>query len=185
MVLRLWVLAADGPVLRAEAATTGRVLGIAVAPDGRSVATGSVGSVTAWQIGDAGLTPAATVAVPDWPVHVLAYSPDGDRLAFAAGDNHVRVWRPGGTDGPIPVAVSEDYQIRGLGFAPDGRGLVALDTGGQLLHWDLGSAERHDVGLAVPVCRAAAFTTDLRRVVIVHFDGSARLVALPGGPADF
>jgi WD40 repeat protein len=184
MVLRLWILAADGPILRAETATEGRVLGIAVAPDGRSAATGSVGSVTVWQIGEAGLVPSATT-VADWPVHVLVFSPDGARLAFSAGDNVVRVWRPSGNDGPSPIGVSEDYQVRGLGFAPDGRELTALDTGGQLLRWDLVNAERHDVGLAVTDCRAAAFATDLRRVVIAHVNGSVRLVARPGGPADY
>jgi WD40 repeat protein len=185
MVLRLWALTAGGPVLRAEAVATGRVLGIAVAPDGRSAATGSVGSVTVWRVEGTGLTPAAETAVPGWPVHTLAFSTDGRRLAFAADDNVVRLWRPDGTGGPTAVGVSETYLVRGLGFTPGGGEVVALDTEGRLIRWDVGTGERRDMCLAVPTCRTAAFTADLCRAVIVHHVGSVRLVSLSGGPEDF
>lgn len=185
MVLRLWALTAGGPVLRAEAVAAGRVLGIAVAPDGRSVATGSVGSVTVWRVEGTGLTPVAETAVPGRPVHTLAFSPDGRRLVFAADDNVVRLWRPDGTGGPTPVGVSEANQVRGLGFTPVGREVAALDTEGRLIRWDIDTGERKDVWLAVPTCRAAAFAADLRRAVIVHHVGTVRLVSLSGGPVDF
>src|SRR5262245_26267995 len=180
LVLRRWGLAPDRPALRSETTAPGRVLALAFAPDGRSMGSGAIGGVTVWRVGASGLTPVAGAVVPGWPVHALAFSPAGDRLAFAAGDNVVRLWRPGGADGPTSVAVSEHCHVRGLGFDMGGRRLAALDTWGRVLRWDLDTGEERDGWLAVPACRTVAFTADLRPAVIAHHAGTTRMVALPG-----
>jgi WD40 repeat protein len=183
-VLRLWALTTDGPVIRAEVPTPDPVIGLAVAPDSRTLAVGSVREVTVYRIGPDGRPTAAATTATGQAVHRLAFAPDGDRLVFAALDNAVRVWRPGGPDGPARFAV-HDGKVRGLGFTPDGRGLVALGTEGHMTLWDAGTGDLvREWQVVTQTCLMAGLAPDLRRAVTLQRDGTARVVPLPGGLTD-
>src|SRR5262249_34086570 len=140
--------------------------------------------VDIWRLEEGGLTLGAEVLVPNWPVHTLAFSPKGDKLAFGAGDNMIRLWRADSHEQPTQIAVSDDNHIRGLGFAADGRGLLALDTEGRLMCLELGTGRRRDQWRALPMCRIPASAPALRRVMPPHHDGTARLMTLPDWPVD-
>src|SRR5205085_9069137 len=71
---------------------TNDVLAVAVAPDGRTVASAGVDkSIRLW--GPAG-GPARRVLRHTHTVHALAYSPDGRTLAAGGADRAVTLWDP-------------------------------------------------------------------------------------------
>jgi hypothetical protein len=62
-----------------------------------------------------------------WDAGVMAFSPDGGRLAFAADDGHVCVWDIG-TD-RVTELVGQPRRVREVQFVPDGRTIVTASGG--------------------------------------------------------
>ena len=108
--------------------------GVAVSPDSRRLAVvGANGVLRLFGLGtDAAGLEVAVVA--DQAVGALVFSPDGSRLAAAAGDT-VRVWDADGK--PFAVFRGHDGDIHDLVFAPDGRTLISASQDGTALVWDV------------------------------------------------
>ncbi len=132
---RIWSLPELRPlgVLRPPigAGYEGRLLAVAVAPDGRSAA---VGGYLGSQQGDVLLFDLQTRQVlrrwSDLPsvVPMLAFSADGQRLAAGLADGGIRVWSmPDGRDLFADAAYAG--HVDGASFAPDGRLVTTCGDG--------------------------------------------------------
>ncbi len=173
--LRVWTLAAGGPVLRATGRGDGPVLAVAASPDGTAVAAGSTGRVAVWRLEADRLAPVAEFAAPPYPTNALAFSADGRSVAAGnSGDGRAWVWRLSGPAEPERFDTSPEYQIRGLHFTPDGWGLLTVDSEGAVARADADGPAR--LGrLRGPTVRQAAFSPDGRDLIVAHLDGTARL----------
>ncbi|MEF3272900.1 MAG: serine/threonine protein kinase [Chloroflexus sp.] len=116
--------------------------GIAFSPDGRQIAVGCIN-------GNVYLLDAANGSVQHelrghdgWVViRGVAYSPDGRLLASASLDGSVRLWNPA-NGAERGVLRQRGLRLLGLSWRPDGeRILASSDMGGNLIVWDVTSAE--------------------------------------------
>jgi WD40 repeat protein len=178
--VRLWSLAGDVPVLRAEVSCADWPGAAAFAPDGSTVAVGTGDTVRLWRVQADRLVPAGERSTGGQAVQALAFAPAGAGLAAGGtGDNAVRLWRLDEAGEPTVLAGSDDFQVRGLGFVRAGRTLVTVHVTGAVVARDLPDGERREGLLDGPACRQVVLAPDGRHALVAHYDGTARLLPLP------
>ncbi|MFJ5775476.1 helix-turn-helix domain-containing protein [Streptomyces sp. NPDC093094] len=119
----------------------GRVRAVAFAPDGRTLAaTSTAGPVrlygTAADGTAGGARPSRPLPGATAGARALSFDPRGGRLAVAADDGTVQVWRLGRT--PRREAVLEGHAgtVDALAHTPDGRRLLSVGADGTVRLWD-------------------------------------------------
>jgi WD40 repeat protein len=87
----MWRVGGDGKQIRSTAGHGDDVLKLALSPDGKQVATGSVDkSVRIWEAEK--LTQLRTLTGLNDVVYTVAFSPDGKRVSGGAYNGNVAVW---------------------------------------------------------------------------------------------
>ncbi|WP_433273751.1 hypothetical protein ACQPZF_19890 [Actinosynnema sp. CS-041913] len=132
---RLWTV--PGPVL---AGHTDSVYGLAIHPDGRTVATaGRDRTVRLWDVSDAEHPRQTAVATahPDI-VRSVEFSMDGKVLATTSHDRTVRLWRvAGGHLRRLSTLDDRSGVMVAAAFSPDGRTLATASEDGIARLWDI------------------------------------------------
>jgi WD40 repeat protein len=164
------------------APTPGHATGvIAVGSDGAVITTVSKESVRVWDA-------ATGREVRNWPLNppaiVAAVSPDGKRLATAAGGSRVVLWDPA-TGQKVKEIDTERADVAGLGFSPDGKFLATKAGVSSVLNlWDAATGkhlrtlgqdgESEFAGGRVTIEMSGV------RTPMVEFSADGRLVAAAG-----
>jgi WD40 repeat protein/serine/threonine protein kinase/two-component SAPR family response regulator len=152
-----------------------------VSPDGRWVAlsTSLDTSIQIWgmvsSLSDETLEPTITLTGHESPIFLLAFSPDGTKLASASRDGSARVWDV--TSGQELVVLHHGERVRSLAFHPVGDRLLTGDFGGNVRVWDVtpqGSTERLALATHSEV-KTAAYSTDGSLLVTGGWDNLGRI----------
>jgi WD40 repeat protein len=168
----------------------------ALSPDGRTLVTGSAdGTLQVTDVSDPAAPRSAGAPVrSDGVAYVLAFSPDGHRLAAGSGSpDRVTLWNLADPAHPERTAASPDgptLQLSALAFSPDGRTLAtgSADRSVQLLDVS-DAAHPHWIGApmlgAGDVVHGVAFDQAGTTVAAAGGDGAVRLwdVTDLGNPA--
>src|SRR5262249_42360825 len=127
-LVRLWDVARGELVREFEGHQLG-ILGLAFAPDGRTLAVSHFNGVAVWSVP----TARKLRDLGDYTYRMgrIAFAPDG-RLAALSADGALRLWDP---------ATGRERRFAGpagvfLAFAADGRTLFAMNTGRTVGQWE-------------------------------------------------
>src|SRR5205823_331959 len=110
----------------------------------------------------------------DATVNSAQFSPDGQRVVTASGDETVRVW-DAASGKPIGEPMKDDG-VNSAQFSPDGQRVVTASWDKTVRVWDaisgkpIGEPMKHDAGV-----NSAQFSPDGQRVVTASMDKTARV----------
>ncbi|WP_442792269.1 nSTAND1 domain-containing NTPase [Amycolatopsis sp. NBC_01307] len=159
------------------------VCGVAVSPDGRTLATGSWDhTMTLRDITDpAKPGPPVVFSRPGDDIDAVAFSPDG-RLLATAGEGHTaRLWDLADRAHPVEIARLEGHadDVHTLAFSPDGRTLATAGWDHTARLWDI-SAPHAPKPLTkleghTDTIFSIAFSPDGKRVATASADRTVRL----------
>jgi WD40 repeat protein len=175
--IALWDLA-EGRLRGICLGHSGAVSGLAFAPDGRTLASGSHDrSVRLWRTGDdvSPPTPLVTLPLASDEVLSVAFSPDGALVAAGSADRSVHVWRTFDR-ACVQVLRGHGGAVEALAFSPDGA-LIAAGSRGHTAHlWSVATWSSRGVlqGHSGAV-EALAFSPDGALIATASSDRSARL----------
>jgi WD40 repeat protein len=170
--VRLWDLGTRRPA-GAPVSSEGDVTGLALSPDGATLAVVTAGGIQLWatatgrRLGGP-LAAAGTAAV--------AFSPDGKALAAVDADGRVRLWDVATrrqTGSPMRVGAG----TTALALGPGGTTLVTADGDGTVRLWDVATGQQIGAPMTAGVgpVYAAAFSPDGTTLVTADGDGTVRL----------
>ncbi|MGE0545754.1 MAG: serine/threonine-protein kinase [Kofleriaceae bacterium] len=112
-----------------------------------------------------------------WMVTRVAVSPDGTKIAGAAGDRTVRIWD--GTSGnQLSILRGHSDLVLDVAFSPDGRSLASASYDKTIRIWDLGSS-RHRVLRGHSGAVDTVRWRDAEHLVSGARDGTLRLWDVP------
>ncbi|KAF8750412.1 WD40 repeat-like protein [Rhizoctonia solani] len=174
----------DGtPALEPLVAHVEEINSVAFSPDGRYLVSGGSDNAIClwdsttgkllfvplrgqmWDVGDGTLVPSDLIGRLEYKVNSVAFSPDGERIAFGCGDGRIRMWdlQTLVLVFDLPVLQHRNEDIDSLTFSPDGRFIVSIH-------------------LPVILCRgsSAVFSPDGDYIVLGSSGGSVRIWRVEG-----
>lgn len=162
-LIPVWSVAGDSLIASVGRRFSEIALGVAVSPDGRTIAAGYMDkAVRLWNIADG--TESATLTGHGQQVFTVAFSPDGSTLASGSGDGTIRLWDLSAMAERAVLTVGSG--IREIEVSPDGQLLAAGSLDGAVRLW------RMSTGAEV-----AGMQGDSRQVNAIAFNRDGSLLA--------
>ena len=152
---------------------THKITGIAYAPDGRTLASGSVGqddTIILWDTVSG--THKATLTEPPFGVYCIAFSPDGKTIA-TGGYEEVQLWDAVSGERKASFMAHASMVINNIAFSPDGKtlaigGFVALS----IRLWDVATSTHKATLMGhKSLVTSIAFSSDGKTIATGSSDG--------------
>lgn len=152
-----------------------RVLTVAFSPDGKTVVSaGDSGVVRVWEA-SSGREIQQLTGHSDG-VEFAAFSPDGKWIATASWDSTIRVWDTKTWESVATIPGQAAYYC--LAFSPDSQMLLAGDSGGRVVLWDVAEqTTAFSTAAHTETVYGVAFSPNGREFASVSFDKTLKLWA--------
>lgn len=169
------------------------IYSVAVSPDGRWMATGSLDrSVRIWEMGTFRLVRELRSHMAE--VTAVTFSPTGNLLATADAHGEVRLWNPSNGQSVRELAAQPGRApLRSLVFSPSGRRIAAGSGDGNVRLWELATGKATGLQLTrTGSVTSVAFSADGKymgaaaggRAFVLPAGGAAPEARALGGPGD-
>lgn len=168
--------AAARPAPVRTVAAAGPLRGVALSPDGVSVAVSADDHVWIWNIATGELM--ATIDLDGCGGTDLAYHPLKSLLAVGCRDGRVWLWESS-SHPAATIRTGHRDRITDVTFGPDGCLLATASVDGTVEVWDVGTGER--VGSPIDVEALSPGTLRTGGVQSVAFDPGGTMLAIPAG----
>jgi WD40 repeat protein len=124
--------AASGTRLRSLEGHKDGVTSVAFSPDGKTLASGSVGNMRLWDAASGALL--HSLEWQRYEVTSVAFSPDGQTLASGSSDNMVRLWSA--ASGTLLRSLKgQTNSVTSIAFSPDSQFLASASEDATLRLW--------------------------------------------------
>ena len=111
---------------------------IAFSPDGTELAAGEGFDVFVWRVSDGALL--RTLSGHSWSVFSVAYSPNGQSIATASGDNTVKIWRR--DNGQLQRTLTgHSFFVMGVAWSPDSTRLATASFDQTSRIWNVSNGQ--------------------------------------------
>jgi WD40 repeat protein len=114
--------------------------GIALSPDGKRWATGSLSDFAVVRVWEIGTDRPVELRGHCLAIRAVAFSPDGERLASGGSEHTIRIWNvKNGLE--LVTLRGQSRRVHCLAFSPDGSQLASGGEDGEALLWDARARE--------------------------------------------
>lgn len=167
---RLWSVASGKETLAVEPSSYA-----ILAPDGRSIALVS-SHENKIHVLDARTGEILRGLGPHVNASLVAYSPNGKKLAASGSDRAIRLWDVA-TGKEIVAATGHRASVTSIAYSPDGKMLASIDEGCTVILWDMATnaEQRRIVDPESSWLLAVAFSRDGKSVAVGSESGSVQI----------
>ncbi len=171
--IRVWDVETGAPLKTLDAKRGGGVgVVVAYSPDGRTLVSGSGGAVILWDAEnwtERAIVPASTT-------NALAYSPDGQRIAYSAAFSQEIYLLDGLTGEPVGSLKGHRQNVATVAYSPDGKTLASGGAKGELLLWDSYTGKRiKKLKRSAFAVKSLAFSPDSKTLLSGGYGDAMRL----------
>ena len=164
-------MAISGPGSTPYGGHSGRVLAVAYAPDGATLASGGEdGAVRIW---DTRTGQQHELTGHTGQVNAVAYAPDGATLATGGDDGIVRIWDT--RTGQQHELTGQTGQVNAVAYAPDGATLATGGDDGIVRIWDTRTGQQHELTGQTGQVNAVAYAPGGATLATGGRDGIVRI----------
>lgn len=172
-------LLAQAPELKVELKNSSQVYSVAVSPDGKWMATGTIGKLFLWDLEAGKMVQCVKGMV--YPVFTVAFTTDSKSILLGLGNNNVELWDME-TMSKTTTFFGHSTIIKDMKVSPNGKYFASLDHKNKVILWDIAKGKAlREYEIQTTIVHTVDFSPSGKELVVGKMEGSILLIDLASG----